>query len=74
MPIYEYACQDCQTKFERIRTMKDADSALNCGECESDNVKRLISRFNAASGGRTIASGRGCGSCAGGSCSSCGSN
>lgn len=74
MPIYEYACQDCQAKFEVIRSIKDADSPLNCEQCQGANVKRQISLFNATSGGRVIAGGSNCGTCAGGTCSTCGSH
>jgi putative FmdB family regulatory protein len=55
MPIYEYICQDCQTRFEMIRSIKQADADLNCVKCQSENVKRRISLFNAASGSRSIA-------------------
>jgi len=74
MPIYEYQCLDCRRSFEMIRPIKDADSAAECDECHSKNVKRLISLFNAASEGRSISGGNSCGGCAGGSCSTCGSN
>ncbi len=73
MPIYEYLCQDCQTAFELIRSYKDADSGLTCSQCNSDNIIRKISLFNATSSGRTIGGSSACGSCAGGSCGSCGS-
>jgi putative FmdB family regulatory protein len=74
MPIYEYTCQDCQADFEIIRSIKDADAPLNCEQCQGEHVKRRISLFNASSGGRVIAGGSSCGSCAGGACSSCGSH
>jgi putative FmdB family regulatory protein len=73
MPIYEYACKDCQTKFEMIRPIKDADAPIHCTQCDSQHVSRAISLFNAASEGRSLSGSSGCGSCAGGSCSSCGS-
>jgi hypothetical protein len=38
-----------------IRSMKKADTDLNCVKCQSENVKRRISLFNAASGSRSIA-------------------
>jgi putative FmdB family regulatory protein len=72
MPLYEYACKDCLTEFEIIRSIKDADTGLTCLQCHSENVQRLISLFNATSNGRAIAGSSGCGSCAGGSCSTCG--
>jgi len=74
MPIYEYQCQDCYTKFEVIRPMKEADSGADCVKCQSHNTKRQLSLFNATSDGRGIASGGSCSGCAGGACKTCGSN
>jgi len=74
MPIYEYICLDCGHKFELLRPMKDADAPAGCVECQSEHISRLLALFNAQSGGRAIAgsSAPSCGSCSGGSCSSCG--
>jgi putative FmdB family regulatory protein len=73
MPIYEYVCQDCQYKFETIRSMKDADAPINCEHCQSGKTSRAISLFSAQSGGHVIAGGNGgCAGCSSGSCSSCG--
>ena len=74
MPIYEYLCRDCNKRFERIRPMKDADAEIECQFCRSHNVKRQVSLFNAASGGKVIAGSGGCSGCSGGSCSTCGTN
>lgn len=73
MPIYEYVCQDCQTKFETIRSMKDADAPIACEQCQSAKTTRAISLFSAQSGGKVIAGGNGgCAGCSSGTCSSCG--
>jgi len=73
MPIYEYICQDCHSKFEAIRSMKDADAPIACEHCHSLKTSRLISMFFAQSNGKVITGGNGgCAGCAGGSCSSCG--
>ncbi|TDA64787.1 MAG: zinc ribbon domain-containing protein [Chloroflexi bacterium] len=72
MPIYEYVCQECGTRFEALRPMKDADVAITCKKCHGSNTQRALSLFNATSGGQTLAASGGCGNCAGGSCSSCG--
>jgi putative FmdB family regulatory protein len=74
MPIYEYLCHDCGAHIELIRSMKDADAPVMCAQCESQNLTRMLSLFNASSGGRVVAGGSsgGCAGCAGGSCSSCG--
>jgi putative FmdB family regulatory protein len=73
MPIYEYMCLDCGTKFEILRSMKDADNPVLCEECEGEHTSRQLSVFFAQSGGRVVtATGSGCSSCSGGSCASCG--
>ena len=45
MPIYEYYCQDCNTKFELIRDIAKANDPAKCQKCGSNNTKRLISKF-----------------------------
>lgn len=72
MPLYEYICKDCGVKFESLRSMKDADTSITCKHCLGKNTIRVLSVFNASSGGRSITSSNGCGSCASDSCSSCG--
>jgi putative FmdB family regulatory protein len=73
MPIYEYVCENCHQKFESLRSIKEADSPIQCLYCQSSDTHRVVSVFFAQSGGKVIASaGSSCGSCAGGSCSTCG--
>lgn len=73
MPLYEYICLDCQNRFDALRPMKDADEPIECTQCQSLHTSRLISLFNAQSGGRVIASSAPAGGCAGCSASSCAS-
>jgi len=78
MPIYEYYCEDCQKKFEALRSMSKADAPIACEYCEGKRTSRQLSRFAAhsreASGGsKAIAGGGGgCASCSSSSCASCG--
>jgi len=75
MPIYEYICLDCTYRFETLRSMKDADAPVHCEKCASDRTSRMISVFNAQSGGRVVAgnaAASGCAGCSGSSCASCG--
>jgi len=76
MPIYEYICLDCDTSFEILRPMREADAPIQCKTCQSEHTLRKISVFAAHSGGKVITgnSGGGCAGCSGGSCSSCGVN
>ena len=72
MPIYEYLCFECKEKFEVLRQMKDADEPVACVYCNGKDVNRVLSVFNAQSGGRVVAgSNAGCAGCAATSCSTC---
>jgi len=75
MPLYEYACLDCRTKFDALRSIKDADAPIACPHCEGLQTSRLLSLFNAHSDGRTITqSAPACSSCSTHACSTCGVN
>lgn len=52
MPMYEYRCQKCGKCFEMLRRMQDDDRGLECPECRSQSIERLLSTF-AAGGGCT---------------------
>ncbi len=79
MPLYEYVCSDCSTRFEIRRSMKEIDAPAECPACHGEHVSRQISRvlaFSHGNGGDVSAlggGGGGCGSCGGGSCGTCGS-
>jgi putative FmdB family regulatory protein len=47
MPIYEYYCTDCRTKFEALRPMEKADAVIQCKNCESMQPTRVLSLFAA---------------------------
>ncbi len=72
MPVYEYVCLDCGTRFDALRPMRQADAPIACHDCESEHTSRTLSVFFATSDGRSIRAGSGgCTSCSGGSCASC---
>lgn len=74
MPLYEYYCADCRTKFEALRPMSKADSAIQCKSCESMRTSRVLSLFathtKAEAGGTSSPSfsGNMGGGCCGGHC------
>ena len=73
MPIYEYVCSTCQTKFEVMRPMSQADTPAPCAHCHSRKTKRAMSLFSASSGGKPVSgSASKSGGCSGGSCGGCG--
>jgi putative FmdB family regulatory protein len=78
MPMYEYGCQACNTRFDRLRRMDQDDADVACPHCRSANVQRRLSTFAAhsrdaagvsAAATAPVATG---GGCCGGSCG-CGS-
>ena len=73
MPIYEYICHKCHRKFDALRSMKEADSPIECSHCQGHNTTRSISVFFAQSSGQVVAGGNGsgCGGCSSSSCAGC---
>jgi putative FmdB family regulatory protein len=74
VPIYEYACMECESHFEEL--VRSSEQAVTCPECGAGNVLKQLSTFavhgataQSRSGGPSFAgpSGRG-GGCCGGSC------
>jgi putative FmdB family regulatory protein len=69
MPLYEYVCLDCLTRFDALRPMVEADSPIACEECESGHTSRALSLFYAQSQGEARPQPAGHGCACGGSCS-----
>lgn len=72
MPLYEYTCQKCHAKFEKlVRTMSAGDDEkVECPKCRSTRTARSISVFAAVSSGApagqsSVPPGAGCGRCGG---------
>jgi putative FmdB family regulatory protein len=79
MPLYEYYCANCTTRFEALRAMSQSNAPITCPRCADANAQRVVSTFAAISksdggGSRLVAGsqGGGCGSCSGGHCATCG--
>lgn len=46
MPIYEYVCQACETRFEKlVRQISAADVTPSCPNCDGRNTQRVMSAF-----------------------------
>jgi putative FmdB family regulatory protein len=44
MPVYEFACRDCQKTFQIIRPISESSSAnVTCVHCGSSKVERIWS-------------------------------
>jgi len=72
MPVYEFACSGCETRFERLLSFEVASGAVDCPTCGRSQARRLVSTFAALSKSRTgdmgSIAGAGCACSAGGGC------
>jgi len=51
MPIYEYKCQDCGTKFEKLLRHSDEVAGLDCPSCGRKHLTQEFSTFAAHANG-----------------------
>jgi len=80
MPVFEYLCNECKTKYEIYHKSSSNPEEVQCPKCQSKDHKKLLSSFSATVTSESSSFG-GCadGSCglpAGGGCASgmCGLN
>jgi len=77
MPLYEYYCRHCQSRFELLRPVARMDEAAACPEGHAGG-ERVLSTFAAMTRGEegvsSFGGGGGCGGCAGGNCAGCSLN
>ncbi|MCK9496615.1 MAG: zinc ribbon domain-containing protein [Dehalococcoidia bacterium] len=53
MPIYEYGCKKCGTKFEKVRSLAQRDDQIACPNCKSKTPKRIeVQRVATLTGAR----------------------
>ena len=77
MPIYEYKCQDCGTKFEKLLRRSAETAEVNCPECGQKHLTQEFSTFAARANGAAAAKGSEVPVCPSGMCSNpgfCGRN
>src|SRR3954454_308921 len=75
MPIFEYSCDDCGTRFEKlVRRTQEADG-VRCPSCGEDHLTTQYSTFAAKTNG-TEKNSQPVGGCGGGMCQGgmCGMN
>jgi putative FmdB family regulatory protein len=68
MPIYEYACMECESHFEEL--VRNAEQAVSCPDCGAGKVLKQLSSFAVvgASSQPKFGGSGGAGGCCGGSC------
>lgn len=78
MPLYEYSCSNCQTKFELLRPVSRLDDPADCPQCHQKGAKHVLSVFacfSKSADGNTQAvagSAPSCSGCSSTGCSTCG--
>jgi putative FmdB family regulatory protein len=65
MPIYEYACMECESHFEEL--VRNGEEPP-CPECGASNVLKQLSVFARSAVGSAALRGDSSGGCCGGSC------
>jgi len=72
MPVYEYACKECDQKFEKLVKSMSSNAPVECPKCGSKKTVRALSVFAVGAEGqsRSSSSAPMCGRCGGppGSC------
>ena len=65
MPLYEYTCGACQSKFEQLVRTADRDGGVKCPECGSAKTARALSLVAVGGESKGAASGDtpACGRC-----------
>ncbi|HAS28332.1 MAG TPA: zinc ribbon domain-containing protein [Dehalococcoidia bacterium] len=75
MPIYEYFCPVCKSKFELLRLMSEIDVTAVCPVCNTPS-SRTLSKFACyvkdAGGSSSSVGGSSCSGCSATDCGSCG--
>ncbi|MBN9420361.1 hypothetical protein ABS71_02795 [bacterium SCN 62-11] len=65
MPIFEYACNQCEQRFEKL--LRKADQPVDCPQCQSPDLRKLFSTFASPAPGSESAADfcppGGCGAC-----------
>ncbi len=49
MPIFEYLCEDCGNKFEKL--VRNGANGINCPSCGQEHLRQQFSTFAAHANG-----------------------
>jgi len=71
MPVYEYRCQQCGEKFEKLLSRTQRDKPGPYPHCGSRRSRRLMSMFVGHSAGGSLGGASSCSSCSRSSCAGC---
>lgn len=65
MPVYEYSCNQCQKRFEKLFLKKPSSSeaSIECPECHQADTRRVLSSFSSPAAESEFCPPGGCGDC-----------
>ena len=66
MPIYEYACMECELHFDEL--VRSEGQVVTCPECGAAKVVKQLSTFAVVGASSQPSFGSSSGGCCGGSC------
>ena len=55
MPLYEYACRDCERTFEVLQRLGEGPDGLVCPRCGGGELVKQFSTFASSSSGKSAA-------------------
>jgi putative FmdB family regulatory protein len=73
MPIYEYICKKCGTRFEVLHRSSEGIKIV-CPKCKGEKAEKVLSVFGFSSGEKFVSSGSNpsCSTCSSKNCDTCG--
>ncbi|MBU0694722.1 MAG: zinc ribbon domain-containing protein [Candidatus Omnitrophica bacterium] len=71
MPIYTYLCKQCGQKNDFLVRGLTAREEFKCSRCISSQLEKIPALFGIASSASSSKGSSKCGTCPGGSCSTC---
>ena len=63
MPVFEYKCKQCNSKFEVLHKSSVNQEEVTCPKCNSKENKKLLSSFSATGFSTSSSSGCESGNC-----------
>jgi putative FmdB family regulatory protein len=60
VPLYEYHCADCGSRFEVLQRMGQGPEGLECPDCGKTEVEKEYSTFASSMAGGSSLGGGGC--------------
>lgn len=60
MPMYDYRCPTCGSRFERFLRLTESDSAVPCPHCGTPKTLKQLSSFAVLGGGGSATSSADC--------------